>query len=263
MQRNWLGRSTGARVSFPVPAASDVKIEVYTTRPDTLFGATYMVLAPEHPLVDVITTASWPTGVDPRWTGGATTPTEAVAEYRREASRKSELDRQENRDKTGVFTGSYAVNPTTGGQIPVFIADYVLMGYGTGAIMAVPAQDTRDIEFAHVFGLPVVHTVQRPDGFPDAEAYTGEGPAINSANHEISLNGLPVVQAKATIIEWLQAKGFGRPEKQYKLRDWLFSRQRYWGEPFPIVYDAEGVAHSLPDELLPLEMTEMVDYATG
>ncbi len=264
MQRNWIGRSTGARVSFRVPASGpEVQIEVYTTRPDTLFGATYMVLAPEHPLVDVITTTSWPDGVDPRWTGGAATPTEAVAEYRREASRKSELDRQENRDKTGVFTGSYAVNPTTGAEIPVFIADYVLMGYGTGAIMAVPAQDTRDIEFAHVFGLPVVHTVQRPDGFPDAEAYTGEGPAINSANDEISLNGLPVAQAKATIIEWLQAKGFGRPEKQYKLRDWLFSRQRYWGEPFPIVYDADGVAHSLPDDLLPLELPEMVDYAPG
>ena len=260
MQRNWIGRSTGARVSFRVPAASEVEIEIYTTRPDTLFGATYMVLAPEHPLVDVITTASWPAGVDPRWTGGAATPTEAVAGYRREAARKSELDRQENRDKTGVFTGSYAVNPTTGGQIPVFIADYVLMGYGTGAIMAVPAQDTRDIEFAHVFGLPVVHTVQRPDGFPADEAYTGDGAAINSANGEVSLNGLPVARAKATIIEWLQAKGFGRPEKQYKLRDWLFSRQRYWGEPFPIVYDADGVAHALPDDLLPLELPEMVDY---
>jgi leucyl-tRNA synthetase len=261
MQRNWIGRSTGARVRFAVPdAGAGTAIEVYTTRPDTLFGATYMVLAPEHPLVDRLAASSWPIGVDPRWTGGAATPGEAVADYRREASRKSELDRQENRDKTGVFTGSYAVNPTTGGRIPVFIADYVLMGYGTGAIMAVPAQDTRDIEFAHVFGLPVVHTVQRPAGFPDEEAYTGDGPAINSANDEISLDGLPVAQAKAAIIEWLGAKGFGRPEKQYKLRDWLFSRQRYWGEPFPIVYDADGVARSLPDDMLPLQLPEMIEY---
>jgi leucyl-tRNA synthetase len=134
------------------------------------------------------------------------------------------------------------------------------MGYGTGAIMAVPAHDARDHEFATVFGLPIVDTIQRPDGTPADTFYNGDGPAINSANDEISLNGLPVAQAKATIIEWLQAKGFGQPEKQYKLRDWLFSRQRYWGEPFPIVYDDDGVAHSLPDDLLPLELPEMVDY---
>ncbi len=268
MQRNWIGRSSGARLSFPVTAEGELRgggrdgvIEVYTTRPDTLFGATYMVLAPEHPLVDVITTAQWPVDTDRRWTGGSRTPVEAVAGYRREASTKSDLDRQENKEKTGVFTGAYAVNPANGARVPVFIADYVLMGYGTGAIMAVPAQDTRDWDFATAFGLPIVRTVQPPDGFPDDEAYTGEGPAINSANTEISLDGMGVADAKAAMIDWLAEKGFGRPEQQYKLRDWLFSRQRYWGEPFPIVYDEDGVAIALPDDELPLTLPEVTDYS--
>ncbi|NNG36811.1 leucine--tRNA ligase [Nakamurella sp. DB0629] len=270
MQRNWIGRSTGATVRFgqagsPGAAggtdATGAEIEVYTTRPDTLFGATYLVLAPEHPLVQQLTADAWPDGVDPRWTGGADTPRQAVADYRLAASRKSDLDRQENKDKTGVFTGAYFVNPATGKQIPVFIADYVLMGYGTGAIMAVPAEDTRDIEFAQAFGLPVIPTVQRPDGFPDDAAYTGSGPMINSANDEIDLNGKPAEQAKAEMIEWLQRKGFGAPRTQYKLRDWLFSRQRYWGEPFPIVYDADGIAHALPDDQLPLTLPELDDYS--
>ena len=268
MQRNWIGRSYGARLNFPVATEGRLRgdglddvIEVYTTRPDTLFGATYMVLAPEHPLVDVITAAQWPAGTDSRWTGGAETPVEAVAGYRREASMKSDLDRQENKEKTGVFTGAYAVNPANGVLLPVFIADYVLMGYGTGAIMAVPGQDTRDHEFATAFGLPIIRTVQPSEGHPEDEAYTGDGPAINSANTEISLDGLGVAEAKSVMIQWLADKGFGRPEKQYKLRDWLFSRQRYWGEPFPIVYDDDGVAIALPDDQLPLTLPEVDDYS--
>ncbi len=264
MQRNWIGRSHGATVRFPIASREtlpDNEIEVYTTRPDTLFGATYMVLAPEHPLVDSIVTAGWPEGTRESWTGDAATPGDAVAAYRLAASRKSELDRQENKDKTGVFTGAFATNPATGRPLPVFIADYVLMGYGTGAIMAVPAEDPRDFEFATAFGLPVVRTVQPPADHPEDEAYTGEGPTINSANDEISLNGLDVAAAKATIIDWLTARGLGEARKQYKLRDWLFSRQRYWGEPFPIVYDEHGVAISLPDDQLPLTLPEVSDYS--
>ncbi|HVW42266.1 MAG TPA: leucine--tRNA ligase [Amycolatopsis sp.] len=253
MQRNWIGRSHGARVRF---AAGPETIEVFTTRPDTLFGATYMVLAPEHPLVDKLTTGAWPSDVDERWTGGAGTPAEAVETYRLAASRKSELDRQEQKDKTGVFTGSYAVNPVNGKEIPVFIADYVLMGYGTGAIMAVPGQDQRDWDFAEKFGLDIIRTVQPGDGF-DGQAFTGDGPAVNSG----FLDGMDVAEAKKTIIEWLEENGHGAGTVQYKLRDWLFSRQRYWGEPFPIVYDSDGVAHALPDSMLPVELPEVDDYS--
>ncbi|MEQ3554984.1 leucine--tRNA ligase [Pseudonocardia nematodicida] len=263
MQRNWIGRSEGARVRFPVQHGADA-IEVFTTRPDTLFGATYMVLAPEHPLVEKIVPAAWPAGVDARWTGGAATPAEAVADYRAEAGRKSELDRQENKDKTGVFTGAYAVNPVNGQPVPVFVADYVLMGYGTGAIMAVPGQDQRDWDFATAFGLPIVRTVD-PGSGPggesyDGEAFTGEGPAINSANDEVSLDGLGIAEAKRTIIDWLAARGDGEGVVQYKLRDWLFSRQRYWGEPFPIVWDEHGPV-SLPEDQLPVVLPEVDDYS--
>jgi leucyl-tRNA synthetase len=259
MQRNWIGRSEGAQVRFPVRGV-DTPIEVFTTRPDTLFGATYMVLAPEHPLVEEIVPDAWPADVDARWTGGAATPREAVAGYRNAAARKSELDRQENREKTGVFTGAYATNPVNGQAIPVFVADYVLMGYGTGAIMAVPAQDQRDWDFATAFGLPIVRTVQPSDGW-DGEAFTGDGPAINSANDEISLNGLGVTEAKRAITEWLAARSAGSPVVQYKLRDWLFSRQRYWGEPFPIVWDEDGLPVPLPDDQLPVELPEIDDYS--
>jgi len=271
MQRNWIGRSSGATVRFAIASRETLpgsgssgisdRIEVYTTRPDTLFGATYLVLAPEHALVDAVTATSWPAGTDTRWTGGAASPAQAVAGYRAAASRKSDLDRQESKEKTGVFTGAFAVNPVNGQQLPVFIADYVLMGYGTGAIMAVPAEDARDFEFATAFGLPIVRTVQPPADHPHDEAYTGEGPTINSANDEISLNGLDVAAAKASIIDWLVAKGVGEARTQYKLRDWLFSRQRYWGEPFPIVYDEHGVAISLPDGALPLTLPEVSDYS--
>jgi len=266
MQRNWIGRSHGARVRFPVVRgdSDDTAIEVFTTRPDTLFGATYMVLAPEHPLVDVITADEWPAGaVDLNWTGGAASPADAIAAYRLATSQKSELDRQENKQKTGVFTGAYATNPTTGTAVPVFVADYVLMGYGTGAIMAVPGQDERDWEFAEKFELPIVRTVEPPDSF-DGKAFTGDGPAINSANDEISLDGMAVDEAKAAIIDWLAARGAGEPVVQYKLRDWLFSRQRYWGEPFPVVYDVndpDGLPIALPADHLPIELPEVDDYS--
>ncbi|GGO80808.1 leucine--tRNA ligase [Wenjunlia tyrosinilytica] len=259
-QRNWIGRSEGARVDFAVDG-HDERITVFTTRPDTLFGATYMVLAPEHGLVDTVVADAWPEGVPGVWTGGAATPAEAVAAYRKQAQSKSDVERQtEGKDKTGVFTGAHAVNPVTGKRIPVFIADYVLMGYGTGAIMAVPGQDERDWEFAEAFELPIVRTVEPPEGW-EGEAFTGQGPAINSANDEISLNGLAVGEAKQRITEWLEARGIGEGTVNYRLRDWLFSRQRYWGEPFPIVYDEEGVPHALPDSMLPVELPEIEDYS--
>jgi leucyl-tRNA synthetase len=258
MQRNWIGRSSGAHIRFPVGdlTGDGEKIEVFTTRPDTLFGATYMVLAPEHPLVDRIAASEWPQGVDQRWTGGAATPAEAIAAYRRAASQKSELDRQENKEKTGVFVGAFAVNPANDARIPVFIADYVLMGYGTGAIMAVPGQDQRDWDFATVFGLPIVRTVAPPSDF-DGEAFVGEGLAINSD----FLDGMDVAEAKKTIIEWLERNGHGEGRLQYKLRDWLFARQRYWGEPFPIVYDDDGQPIALPESMLPVELPEVDDYS--
>ncbi|HET7303533.1 MAG TPA: leucine--tRNA ligase [Segeticoccus sp.] len=276
MQRNWIGRSHGANVRFPVPTndeSSDyvvthgpghpqAEIEVFTTRPDTLFGATFMVLAPEHPLVGRITPGRWPEGTRPAWTGGADDPQAAVSAYRLQASRKSELERQaEGRDKTGVFTGAFATNPVNGQRIPVFIADYVLMGYGTGAIMAVPGGDQRDHEFATKFELPIVRTVQAPDGYPEDEAYAGEGVAINSSNDEVSLDGLEVDAAKETVTAWLEKKDLGQGTVTYKLRDWLFSRQRYWGEPFPIVFDEQGHAHALPESMLPVELPDVPDYA--
>jgi leucyl-tRNA synthetase len=260
-QRNWIGRSEGARVDFPVDGGQGAKITVFTTRPDTIFGATYMVLAPEHDLVDSIVADAWPESVPAVWTGGATTPAAAVAAYRKQAQAKTEVERQtEGKDKTGVFTGAFAVNPVNGEKIPVFIADYVLMGYGTGAIMAVPGQDERDWEFAENFELPIVRTVQTPDDW-DGEAYTGQGPAINSANDEISLNGLGVTEAKQRIIAWLTERGAGQGTVNFRLRDWLFSRQRYWGEPFPIVYDEDGVPHAVPESMLPVELPEVEDYS--
>lgn len=262
MQRNWIGRSQGARVAFPV-VGQDASIEVFTTRPDTLFGATFMVLAPEHPLVDVLVPdGEWAPDTNPVWTGGEASPEAAIAAYRLAASRKSDVERQtEGKDKTGVFTGAFATNPVNGQRIPVFIADYVLMGYGTGAIMAVPGQDQRDWDFAGQFGLPRVRTVQPSEGHPEDEPFTGEGPAINSSNDDVSLDGMGVAEAKATIIEWLAHKGFGQPTVSYKLRDWLFSRQRYWGEPFPIVFDEDGVSHAVPDSMLPVELPDVPDYS--
>jgi leucyl-tRNA synthetase len=264
MQRNWIGRSSGARITFPVATASGEAsgIEVFTTRPDTVFGATFMVVAPEHPLLDEMVPAGWPEGTKPGWTGGAADPRSAVDAYRQATSRKSEVERQmDDRSKTGVFTGAYATNPLTAQLIPVFVADYVLMGYGTGAIMAVPGQDERDWAYALAYDLPIIRTVQPAPGHPEDEAYVGEGPAINSANDDVSLDGLGVADAKARIIEYLESRGTGHGTVNYRLRDWLFSRQRYWGEPFPIVYDESGTAHALPDSMLPLALPEVPDYS--
>ena len=258
MQRNWIGRSDGAFVRFDVPGADDV--EIFTTRPDTLFGATFMVVAPEYPLLDEVP-AQWPDGTRSVWTGGHATPVEAVAAYRAEAAAKTAVERQIDAGrKTGVFTGHLAVNPANGVAIPVFTADYVLMGYGTGAIMAVPAEDERDWAFAAAFDLPHVRTVQPPAGF-EGGAWTGSGAMINSANDEISLNGLEVADSKPAMIAWLESKGLGTATTTYRLRDWLFSRQRYWGEPFPIVYDEHDLPIAIPDALLPVNLPDVPDYS--
>ncbi|MFE3520357.1 leucine--tRNA ligase [Streptomyces sp. NPDC059161] len=265
-QRNWIGRSEGARVDFAVGEGD--AITVFTTRQDTLFGATYMVLAPEHELVDTIVPAAWPEGTHEVWTGGHANPAEAVAKYRAFAASKSDVERQADaKEKTGVFTGAYALNPVSGEKVPVFIADYVLMGYGTGAIMAVPAHDSRDFAFARAFELPMRCVVEPSDDrgtdastWDDAFA-SYEAALVNSANDAISLDGLHVVEAKAKITEWLAERGIGEGTVNFRLRDWLFSRQRYWGEPFPIVYDEDGVAHSLPESMLPLELPEVDDYS--
>jgi len=244
MQRNWIGKSIGAEVDFAVENFQ-ANIRVFTTRPDTLFGATYMVLSPEHPLVEVITTAE---------------NKEAVEKYKEEASTKSELDRTEMaKIKTGVFTGAYAINPTNGKQIPIWIADYVLLGYGTGAIMAVPGHDERDWEFAKKFNIEIVEVVS--GGNIEESAYTDNqhGVAINSANSEVSLNGLKVPEAKETIINWLESKGLGQKSINYRLRDWLFSRQRYWGEPFPIIH-VDGTPIALSEEHLPIHLPKVESY---
>ena len=256
MQRNWIGRSRGAEVSFH---AEGYNIDVFTTRPDTLFGAEYVVLAPEHELVDaLLSPIPYDDDVDERWTFGHDDPKEAVEAYRASIAAKSDLERQENKEKTGVFLGTYATNPVNGKKIPIFIADYVLTGYGTGAIMAVPAHDTRDYEFATVFGLPITEVVAGGD--ITKEAYTESGKAVNSANDSLDINGMSKDEAIAAIIPWLEEQGVGREKIQYKLRDWLFARQRYWGEPFPIVYDEAGQAYPLPESMLPIELPEVEDY---
>lgn len=260
MQRNWIGRSRGAQVTFQTAGrgGEEHPIDVFTTRPDTLFGASYVVLAPEHELVDELTAESYPADVDSRWTYGESTPVDAVAAYKRAIAAKSDVERQENKEKTGVFLGTYATNPVSGEAVPVFIADYVLTGYGTGAIMAVPAHDERDYEFAQVFGLPITAVL---DGDVREAAFTGDAPHINSANDSgLDLNGLGKQEAIDQAITWLRDEGAGQEKIQYKLRDWLFARQRYWGEPFPIVYDENGQAHGIPEDLLPVELPEVEDY---
>ncbi|MGB2455303.1 MAG: class I tRNA ligase family protein, partial [Akkermansiaceae bacterium] len=221
LQRNWIGRSEGAEVTFEVEGN---KITVFTTRPDTLFGATYMVLAPEHPLVSAVTSAP---------------QKEAVEAYVSACASKSDMERGLDKEKTGVDTGAFAINPVNGEKIPVWIADYVMMGYGSGAIMAVPAHDTRDFEFAQKFGLPILQVV-RPSGDQDWQGCTDPGTAINSG----FLDGLKTKDAKKKIIHWLGENGKGEKKIQFKLRDWLFSRQRYWGEPFPLLWDKETGQHS-------------------
>ncbi|MET7637902.1 leucine--tRNA ligase [Streptomyces sp. NPDC005438] len=264
-QRNWIGRSEGARVDFPV---GDARITVFTTRQDTLFGATYMVLAPEHELVDSLVVDAWPEGTREAWTGGYDTPRAAVDAYRAEAASKSDVERQADaKVKTGVFTGAYATNPVSGERVPVFIADYVLMGYGTGAIMAVPAHDSRDFEFARAFELPMRCVVEPEDDRgtdPSTweEAFNSyDAKVVNSSHGSLSLDGLTVTEAKEHVNQWLTEQGIGEGTVNFRLRDWLFSRQRYWGEPFPIVYDEEGVAHALPESMLPLELPEVDDYS--
>ena len=239
LQKNWIGRSEGAEVKFQI-LNFNAQVEVFTTRPDTLFGATYMVLAPEHPLVLEITTSE---------------QMEAVQTYQKAISSKSDLDRGDlNKDKSGVFTGAFAINPVNGKEIPIWIADYVMMGYGTGAIMAVPAHDERDFEFAEKYGLPVLQVVE-PTNDHDWKGYTDPGTAVNSG----FLDGLPTAEAKAKMIDWLGANDQGKRRVQFKLRDWLFSRQRYWGEPFPIVWK-DGKHQAIPDSELPLLAPPLEDY---
>jgi leucyl-tRNA synthetase len=284
MQRNWIGRSEGAEVEFavaeaggPMPEAGDgdrgtaggnpesetrnpkseirnpdseTRIRVFTTRPDTLFGATYLVLSPEHRLVGQLTTPG---------------QQEAVTKYRAFAASKSDLERTElAKEKTGVWTGAYAVNPVNGARIPIWIADYVLATYGTGAIMAVPAHDTRDFEFATKFDLPILQVVAPPNPATDGRGFVGDGTAVNSTGPDVALTGLPTAEAKSTITAWLEAKGLGRKTVNFKLRDWLFSRQRYWGEPFPIVWkrDAAGNLYheALPESELPVLPPALDDY---
>jgi len=245
MQRNWIGRSEGAEVDFQINGSPE-KIRVFTTRPDTLFGATYMVLSPEHKIVPQITTAE---------------QKKAVEEYKTFAAGKSDLERTElAKDKTGVFTGAYAINPVNNEKIPIWIADYVLASYGTGAIMAVPAHDTRDFEFAKKFNLPVIQVVQPTDAKTDWQGFTDDGVSVNSG----FITGLPTPEAKAKISAWLEEKGLGKNTINYKLRDWLFSRQRYWGEPFPIIWkkDAAGNLYheALPEGALPVLPPTLEDY---
>ena len=247
MQAEWIGRSEGAEIDFEVPGFG--MLRVFTTRPDTLFGATYMVVAPEHPLVEAAIKA-----------GGARAA--AVRDYATVSANRSDVDRQaDSKQKTGVDTGLRAVNPATGEAIPVWTADYVLMGYGTGAIMAVPAHDERDFEFARAFGLPVRQVVEIPGvAFDGTGATSGHGVACNSSGKGCTIDGLDTTRAKAAIIEWLMTTGRGARRVNYKLRDWLFSRQRYWGEPFPIVYDEAGRHHPVSERALPVLLPELADY---
>ncbi|MEO1235763.1 MAG: leucine--tRNA ligase [Planctomycetota bacterium] len=265
LQRNWIGKSLGAIVDFTVDT-QDESVTVFTTRPDTLFGATYMVLAPEHPLVISALdddSRSFDEIPDREFGQALVSPEqrEAVRQYIREAQAKTSIDRQADKEKTGVFTGGYATNPVNGESIPIWIADYVTMGYGTGAIMAVPAHDERDHAFATKFGLPIVEVVQSPaDHDIQINAWTGDGELVNSANDDITLNAKPVAEAKQLITDWLASRGQGQAKIQYRLRDWLFSRQRYWGEPFPILHGPDGELRAVDEAELPVNLPEMEDF---
>ena len=241
MQKNWIGRSEGAKIDFEIKN-HDEKITVFTTRPDTIFGATFLVLAPEHPLLKTLVND------DTR---------EAVESYCKAAIKKSEIERQENKDKTGIFTGSNAINPATGQEIPIWVADYVLSGYGTGAIMAVPAHDERDFEFAEKFDLPIKVVVERPENSDDdSRCYHGEGTLVNSEQ----FNDMRSEEAREQIVAWLEERGLGHAEVTYRMRDWLISRQRYWGCPIPIAYDKDGNPHPIPENQLPVMHPEVDDY---
>lgn len=241
MQRNWIGKSKGAEVVFQIEGHADQSLKVFTTRPDTLFGATYCVMAPEHEMVEQIMSAD---------------QAAAVKEYQDKAARKSDLERTDlAKDKSGVFTGAYAINPVNGGKVPIWIADYVLAGYGTGAIMAVPGHDQRDWEFAKQFDLPIVEVVKGGD--VTKEAYAGDGEHVNSG----LLNGLNNEQGIASMTEWLEANGKGQGKVTYRLRDWLFSRQRYWGEPIPILHLEDGTMKTVPEDQLPLLLPDVEQIA--
>ena len=240
-QKNWIGRSEGAEISFVVDGTEDT-ITVFTTRPDTIFGATFLVLAPEHPLIKTLVND------DTR---------AKVEQYCADALKKSEIERQENKEKTGVFTGSCALNPATGAKMPIWVADYVLMGYGTGAIMAVPAHDERDFEFAEKFDLSVIEVVEKPENSDDnSRCYHGEGELVNSGQ----FNGTRSEDAREQVVAWLEQMGVGKPKVTYKMRDWLISRQRYWGCPIPMAYDKDGNAHPIPEDQLPVMHPEITDY---
>ncbi len=244
-QTDWIGKSEGAEIDFPLIGIQGMPhLRVYTTRPDTVFGATYMVVAPEHPLVEMALKAR---------------PNAEVAAYVHAAKNRADLDRQQSKEKTGVALGVMAVNPATGAQIPVYTADYVLMGYGHGAIMAVPGSDERDWEFAEKYSLPIVRVVEPADGSNVEGCFAEPGRAIHSKNAEVSLDGLSTADAKTKIIAWLEQKKLGKRRVNYKLRDWLFSRQRYWGEPFPVVW-VDGAPRTLPEQMLPVELPEVSDF---
>ena len=241
MQKNWIGRSEGAELDFAVDG-SDEKVRVFTTRPDTLFGATFLVLAPEHPLVAKLTTEK---------------VAKKMQKYCADAIKKSEIERQENKEKTGVFTGSYAINPLNGKKLPIWVADYVLSGYGTGAIMAVPAHDERDFEFAQKFDLEIIKVIEKPENTDDDSAcYHGEGELVNSGD----FNGLQSAEAREKIVKWLKKEKIGDKKVTYRMRDWLISRQRYWGCPIPIAYDKNGKAHAIPEDQLPVMLPKIDDY---
>ena len=244
MQRNWIGKSKGAEIEFEVAEgnAKGEKIKVFTTRPDTLFGATFLTVAPEHPLLDKIVNDL---------------TKDKVEEYKKESLKKTEIERQENKQKTGIFTGSYVVNPANGKRIPVWVSDYVLGGYGEGAVMAVPAHDERDYEFAKKFDLDIVKVVEKPEGIADDDiCYHGEGIIVNSGDFD----GQNSADVREQVLSWLEEKGVGCSKTTYKMRDWLISRQRYWGCPIPIAYDKDGNEHLIPEEQLPVMLPTLTDF---
>jgi leucyl-tRNA synthetase len=241
MQRNWIGRSEGAEIGFALTQSSRT-VTVYTTRPETIWGATFLALSPEHPLVASVTTP---------------TQRHTVDAYLDRTKARGAVERAEEQSATGAFTGAFAINPANGAQIPLWIADYVLMGYGTGAIMAVPGHDSRDHAFACIHGIPIIEVVKPPREFDvQAQAFEGDGALVNSG----PLSDLSVAEGKKAAIAWLEEQGLGRGRVQYRLRDWLFSRQRYWGEPFPILHRADGTIVPLPEDSLPLLAPELDDY---
>ena len=244
MQRNWIGKSKGAEIEFEVAEgnAKGEKIKVFTTRPDTLFGATFLTIAPEHPLLDTLVNDL---------------TKDKIEEYKKESLKKTEIERQENKQKTGIFTGSYVVNPANGKRIPVWVSDYVLGGYGEGAVMAVPAHDERDYEFAKKFDLDIVKVVEKPEGIADDDiCYHGEGIIVNSGDFD----GQNSADVREQVLSWLEEKGIGRSKTTYKMRDWLISRQRYWGCPIPIAYDKDGNEHLIPEEQLPVMLPTLTDF---